>query len=579
MKLLSTFFLFALTWLPPAPAEAAESWIDQSNEITLEVMAAQARLTPEAFSSFGIEAVDAETIDLGPEIYQRSQASYGAIIASLEARKGTVEDPRVLQDIDILIGSLRDSQRTAELNRKYLLPYYNLPQAMYFGFQALLDPRNNPDRFPAALERLKKYTGRADGHAPVTQFAMDRTREQFDQPELLGPYREQLQKDLDNAPRFAGGLRELFTTSGLQGWEQDLDLLQSQLDTYVDWLKDEMVPRTREDHRLPEELYADGLKNFGVDMEPRQLIRIAQLGFADIQRQMQSIARQIAAERDFPSADYRDVLRELGKEQIPGDVLAFYRQVLTELETLIADNNLVSLPAREASIRLATEAEAAAAPVPFLSPPQLVGNTGQRGEFVLVTHDPNETENGEVSDFGSVASTWSLTAHEARPGHEMQFAAMIENGVSTARALYAFNSANVEGWGLYSEAIMQEFLSPEAQLFGLKARLMRAARAFLDPMLNLGLISREEALEFIMEDVGISRALARQEIDRYTFRSPGQATSYYYGYMNLMALRTEVELRMRERFNQQAYHDFLLAQGLLPPAILRATVMEEFVAH
>jgi uncharacterized protein (DUF885 family) len=195
----------------------------------------------------------------------------------------------------------------------------------------------------------------------------------------------------------------------------------------------------------------------------------------------------------------------------------------------------------------------------------------------LVTHSPNEEDGGEVSDFGSPASTWSLTAHEARPGHEMQFASMVENGISQARVIYAFNSANVEGWGLYSEAIMQQYLSPEAQLFGLKARLMRAARAFLDPMLNLGLIGKEEAMELITRDVGLSKTLANQEINRYTFRAPGQATSYYYGYMNLMSLRAEVELRMRDRFNQRAYHDFLLKQGLLPPDILRQAVLTEFV--
>jgi len=184
-----------------------------------------------------------------------------------------------------------------------------------------------------------------------------------------------------------------------------------------------------------------------------------------------------------------------------------------------------------------------------------------------------------MNDFGSASATWSLTAHEARPGHEMQFAAMLENGVSQARAVYAFNSANVEGWGLYAEAIMLEHFSPEAQLLGLRNILMRAARAFLDPMLNLGLIDREQALDFLVEEVGISRPLASQEVDRYTFLAPGQATSYYVGYMNLMSLRTEVELRMRERFKQRDYHDFLLKQGLLPPEILRQAVLENFVTE
>ena len=184
-----------------------------------------------------------------------------------------------------------------------------------------------------------------------------------------------------------------------------------------------------------------------------------------------------------------------------------------------------------------------------------------------------------MDDWNHVGATWSLTVHEARPGHELQFASMIESGVSQARAIYAFNSANVEGWALYAEAIMKEYLPLDGQLFSLQARMMRATRAFLDPMLNLGLIDPDQALSFIMEEVGLSEPMARSEVDRYTFRAPGQATSYYYGYMNMIRLRTEVELVLRDRFDQKAFHDFVLAQGLLPPEILRQAVMTDYVAN
>jgi uncharacterized protein (DUF885 family) len=387
-----------------------------------------------------------------------------------------------------------------------------------------------------------------------------------------------LEKDLANVARYREGLQQVFTDSGLKGWQKPLAVLDAQLEEYAAWLKKEMLPRARDEYRLPEDLYADNLKNFGVDMEPRQLIRTAQLGFADIQFQMKSIAAQIALKNGYASSDYRDVLKELNKEQVPQDtILAYYTDRLKDLEKIIRDNDLVSLPDANAAIRLATEAESAASPAPFMSPPQLIGNTGQSGEFVLVTKNPTDTSGEVMNDFGSPASTWALTAHEARPGHEMQFAAMLESGVSLARAIYAFNSANVEGWGLYAEALVQQYEPLEGQLFGLRSRLMRAARAFIDPMLNLGLIEPEQALDFMIRDVGLSHPMAVQEVDRYTFRAPGQATAYYYGYINLMALRTEVELRLRDKFKQREYHDFLLAQGLLPPEILRQAVMQEFV--
>jgi uncharacterized protein (DUF885 family) len=70
--------------------------------------------------------------------------------------------------------------------------------------------------------------------------------------------------------------------------------------------------------------------------------------------------------------------------------------------------------------------------------------------------------------------------------------------------------------------------------------------------------------------------MARQEVDRYTFRMPGQATSYFYGYTNLVSLRQDVERAFGPKFNAQAFHDFILSQGLLPPALMREAVIDHF---
>jgi uncharacterized protein (DUF885 family) len=155
---------------------------------------------------------------------------------------------------------------------------------------------------------------------------------------------------------------------------------------------------------------------------------------------------------------------------------------------------------------------------------------------------------------------------------------MLEQGVSTARVVFAFNSANVEGWALYAEAVMKQYLPLEGQIGSLQMRLMRAARAFLDPMLNLGLIEPAAAKRLLMEEVMLSEPMAQQEVDRYTFRSPGQATSYFYGYNKLEALRTKAEIALPGgKFKQGAFHDFIVNQGLLPLDVLERAVLEDFV--
>lgn len=77
--------------------------------------------------------------------------------------------------------------------------------------------------------------------------------------------------------------------------------------------------------------------------------------------------------------------------------------------------------------------------------------------------------------------------------------------------------------------------------------------------------------------VVVSHPMALQEVERYTFRSPGQAPSYFCGYSRLMELRTDAERLLGEKFNRRDFHDYILAQGLLPPSLLRKAVIDGFV--
>ena len=298
---------------------------------------------------------------------------------------------------------------------------------------------------------------------------------------------------------------------------------------------------------------------------------------------MQALAPQVAAERGFASHDYRDVIRDLKHEQIRGGadaIVAFYRERLEAIETVVRRENLLTLPARPARIRVASLAESAETPAAHMNPAPLVGNTGQVGEFVLpldVPPAPGKTATERSDDFTHDAVTWTLVAHEARPGHEVQFDRMLEGGQSLARAVFAFNSVNVEGWALYAEHVMLPYMPPAGQLCSLQMRLHRAARAFLDPELQSGDRTPAEVGAFLEREIVYSPPFARSEVERYTFRAPGQATSYFYGYVKLLALRDETQALLGARFEPRAFHDFILDQGLVPPDALRAAVLARFV--
>jgi uncharacterized protein (DUF885 family) len=310
-------------------------------------------------------------------------------------------------------------------------------------------------------------------------------------------------------------------------------------------------------------------------------VQKAELEWAEARNELIALAPLVAKEHGYPSSDYRDVIHELKKQQLSKDEIEpYYRDVIIpQIEATIRREHIVTLPDRPLAMMLASAAETAAQPAPHYRPPPIIQNTGEHGEFILPLGTPatagQQAEN--YDDFTFKASAWTLTAHEGRPGHDLQFSSMVERGVSLARSIFAFNSVNVEGWALYSEAEFKPFEPLDGQMIALQFRLMRAARAICDPMLNLGLMTTERAHELMTRDVGLSEALTHEELDRFTFRSPGQATAYFYGYSKLMELRTATEVALGSRFSRQAFNDFVIGQGLLPPELLAAAVEKEFI--
>ena len=275
MSKTTKFTSFILLCLVFATA-SAQDWVDESNEHTTVVLKAQSQFQPEGATSLGLTEFDESIMDLGPDLFARKTAVDRKLVEQTHEWLRTSENPKVIQDLNILQQALEDGIQSAALTQQHMLPYYNLSQTLFFGFRALLDPRAEASRYPAALTRLARYTGKAEGFTPITEQAMQRTAERFAEPGLLGPYKGELERDLNNVARFAGGLKQIFEASGLEGYQQDLNVLLAQLDDYADWLRAEIVPRARQDHRLPPELYADNLKNYGVREDPENLIRDAQ---------------------------------------------------------------------------------------------------------------------------------------------------------------------------------------------------------------------------------------------------------------------------------------------------------------
>lgn len=570
----------------PAPEDGARpqtrsksSWVTRSNAYAQPFLAIAARFEPEEYGRLGYPGVDEDVFQLPPDRGQQEIAAVADVVRGLELGLAQETDPNVRIDLEIMIA--RGRREIGKLRREagLVLPYFNVAASIFQGLRKLLHDQIEPERHAAARVRLLRYAGLDRGYTPVAQQAEATIRSRLHDPGLLAPSKDAMARDLAQSRRFVGALGSLFERYGIRGYKAAYAALQEQLHAYDAFLRDEILPRARDDFRLPPELYAMKLRCEGVDLPVEELVAWAQVASREIRSEMQTLAALLARERGWPSADYRDVIRELKKDQLTGDgILSLYRSRIRELRRLIDRERLLTLPEVDMRLLLATAAESAAHPSPHMRLPRLIDYRGEPIEFVLPLKLPgNAGEDLTLDDYTFTAASWTTVAHELMPGHAVHFAAMLDRGVSLARLIFAFNNANIEGWAVYMETETKPYLPLEGQLISLQRRLLRSTRAALEPRLQQGMITREQASRILRDEVVVSETLARQEVERYTFFWPGQATTYFYGDSRLSRLRSEVEHLLGPRFDRREYHDFLLAQGLLPLAFLARQVAEEFV--
>jgi uncharacterized protein (DUF885 family) len=581
-RALSAGVLFAVVVpvLRSQPSDSTPAWIHRSDAYSAQVVRAEQQLDPEADTSNA--ALDDQITDLSAAAQHDATRKLQRLLRQLQAQRRRETDLDVREDLDILIDHVQTRVQGIELEAKFELPYVDATEVVLGGISALLDDQIAAKRQPTALVRLRKYAGLEPGIPPLTQSAQHRLREALANPNLLAPARPQVERNLAQANRVLDEVAGLFEKYHIGGYEKALTTLRSQIAAYNEFIRKEVLPRCPIDRRLPPELYAFRLRNtYGVDMPPSELAKVARAAFRDTQAEMQALAGQVADTRHLPARDYRSVIRALKRDQLHTDaIVTEYARRLDDINHIIEREKLITLPPGAPHIRLATTAEGAYAVAPQTNcPPTRTKPTDeQQCETVLPVTLPagtTATQASTIDDYTFAAASWTLAAHEIRPGHELQYDAMIARGVSRARMSLGVKLANPEGWALYAEYLMRPYMPPDARLISLQFLLLREARAFLDADLQAGLITGADALSLLKDDVVLSDAFAVSEVRRLA--NAGSGTAYFYGYSEFLRLRKDVEQVLGARFDQQRFHDFVMAQGKIPIPIIRHAILERFL--
>jgi uncharacterized protein (DUF885 family) len=330
---------------------------------------------------------------------------------------------------------------------------------------------------------------------------------------------------------------------------------------YRDVLRDQVLPQGRSDEQcglswLPdgEEAYAATLRLYTTTTKTAQ--EIHDIGLAQI-------------------AKLADEYRSLGPEVVGTDDLGEIFEAMRSDPKLHFENGEQLVEASEVAMARAWAAmpewfevlpqapcavqSTMTGAKAFYFPPASDGSRG--GTFFVNIADPTAWGTFELE---------AMAFHEGIPGHHLQIAIAAELEEVPEFRKHIHNSAYAEGWGLYTERLSDEMglYSSSVDRMGMfSADSMRACRLVVDTGLHALGWSREQAVEYMVANSPLAEGVVRPEIDRYIV-SPGQATSYMVGRLEIQRMRAEAEQRQGDAFQVKRFHSAVLDSGSLPLGVL-----------
>ena len=250
-------------------------------------------------------------------------------------------------------------------------------------------------------------------------------------------------------------------------------------------------------------------------------------------------------------------------------------QILEAAESAVRRAEAVSgnwfgrLPAAVCALEPIPELEAEGAAPAYYMPPALDGS--RPGTYYTNVNRPEDRTSFDLE---------SVAFHEAVPGHHFQISIALElPDLPVIRRLTMF-TAYAEGWGLYSERLADEmglYSSPLQRLGMLSADVWRAARLVVDTGMHAFGWTRQQAVDYLLENTPVAPIDVESEIDRY-IAYPAQALSYMTGRLEIERLRARAESALGDAFAITAFHDTVLGHGALPLSVL-GEVVDAWIAE
>ena len=483
---------------------------------------------------------------------------------------------------DAFIALLMQRYRLANYIDQYTYRSYLVPINSEYGFHSAMASLPNLSTFKRAAD-YEAYISRLQALKPYFEQQIDYMKqalaEGYTQPgAVLDGFEDSIStylvSDVTNSSFYGPFTRfpDYFSDTEKaalkkQGQQAVRNFVLPAYQAFYDFMVNDYIPGARDD--IAAEKWPDGVNYYAnrakhyttTDMSPKE---IHELGLSEVERirsQMQQIVDDLAF--DGSINEFITFLRE------DPQFYATSAEELLKEASFIAKKMDAKLPEL---FEYLPRTPYGVAPVPDAIAPKYT-----TGRYIHPSRDDQPGYywvNTYALDKRPLYALPALTLHEAVPGHHLQIslAAELEDLPMVRRNTYI--SAFGEGWGLYSEFLGIEagiYEDPYDNFGRLSYEMWRACRLVVDTGMHTMGWSREQAVDYMMENTALSEHNVNTEIDRY-ISWPAQALSYKIGEIKIKALREKAETELGEHFDVRKFHRAVLENGSVPLFILEQRI-------
>ncbi len=314
-------------------------------------------------------------------------------------------------------------------------------------------------------------------------------------------------------------------------------------------------------HRLLKE------KHF-LETDAEKILRFGERLTEKTEKELLLQSEKICGDQDIAKA--LDKIR--AKHPDASQLLDSYRKRMQAAHAWLLKADIVTVPEKQ-SLKVQQTPDFMRDLIPFAAyEPPMPQDDDQRGLY-YVTTVKDESLLAEHNQF-SIDLT---SAHEAFPGHHLQFVVANQSHNSNVTRLLNASASMYEGWALYCEQLVFEqglYDKKEHHFILLRDRLWRALRIIIDVKIHTGQFSFDDAVNLLVEKLGFDVSQAKAEVSWY---SNSAATPLCYAVGREIILKTRENIDVADKSKLKQFHDMLLSQGSIALPLVVQSVFGESV--